>query len=34
MEKYPWDQCIEDQMKEYGDKETAEKVCASIKNKS
>ena len=34
MEKYPWDQCIEDQMKEYGDRETAEKVCASIKNKS
>ena len=34
MEAYPWDECIRDQMKEYGDKETAEKVCASIKNKS
>ena len=34
LEKYPWDQCIKDQMKRYGDKETAEKVCASIKNKS
>ena len=34
MEKYPWDQCIEDQMKEYGDRETAEKVCASIKNRT
>tara|TARA_R110002020_G_scaffold164573_1_gene351369 strand:- start:9889 stop:10836 length:948 start_codon:yes stop_codon:yes gene_type:complete len=34
MEKYDWDQCIRDQMKEYGNKETAEKVCASIKNKT
>tara|TARA_Y100000593_G_C4308512_1_gene337074 strand:- start:638 stop:1594 length:957 start_codon:yes stop_codon:yes gene_type:complete len=34
LEKYAWDQCIKDQMKRYGDKETAEKVCASIKNKS
>ena len=34
MEAYPWDECIKDQMKEYGDKETAEKVCASMKNKS
>ena len=34
MEAYPWDQCIKDQMKEYGDKETAEKVCASIKNRT
>ena len=34
LEAYPWDQCIKDQMKEYGDKETAEKVCASIKNRT
>ncbi len=34
MEKYPWDECIKDQMKEYGDKETAEKVCAAIKNRT
>ena len=34
MEKYPWDECIKDQMKEYGDRETAEKVCASIKNRT
>jgi hypothetical protein len=34
MAKYPWDQCIRDQMKEYGNKETAEKVCASIKNRT
>jgi hypothetical protein len=33
-EKYPWDECIADQMKEYGDKETAEKVCGAIKYKS
>ena len=31
---YPWDECIADQMKEYGDKETAEKVCAAIKNRT
>ena len=34
LESYPWDDCIRDQMKEYGDKETAEKVCAAIKNRS
>lgn len=28
--KYPWDQCIKDQMAEYGDRETAEKVCGKI----
>lgn len=33
-EKYPWDECIEDQMEEYGDKETAEKVCGAIRAKS
>jgi len=34
MLKYSWDQCIADQMKEYGNKETAAKVCAAIKNKT
>mgnify|MGYP003131081420 FL=1 len=34
LAKYDWDQCIRDQMKEYGNKETAEKVCAAIKNKT
>lgn len=33
LESYPWDQCIIDQMKTYGNKETAEKVCGSIKAK-
>ena len=33
-EKYPWDECIKDQMKQYGDKETAEKVCGKIKAQS
>jgi len=33
-EKYPWDECIEDQMERYHDKETAEKVCGTIKAKS
>jgi hypothetical protein len=33
-EKYPWDKCIEDQLEEYGDKETAEKVCGAIRAKS
>lgn len=28
---YPWDQCMEDQMKQYGDEETAKKVCGAIK---
>ncbi len=28
---YPWDQCIEDQMKQYGDKSIAEAVCGKIK---
>lgn len=31
---YPWDQCIADQLKEYGDKKTAEEVCGSIKAKN
>jgi hypothetical protein len=28
---YPWEVCIEDQIKAYGDKATAEAVCGSIK---
>ena len=34
MIKYSWDDCMRDQMKEYGNKETAAKVCAAIKNKT
>lgn len=30
---YPWDECIADQMKQYGDKDIAEKVCGMIKSK-
>lgn len=33
-EKYPWNDCIKDQKKEYGSKNTAEKVCGSIKAKN
>tara|TARA_R110002153_G_scaffold1511_3_gene7762 strand:+ start:6039 stop:7145 length:1107 start_codon:yes stop_codon:yes gene_type:complete len=33
LEAYPWDDCIADQMATYGDKETAERVCGSIKSK-
>ena len=32
--KYSWDECMRDQMKEYGDKEVAAKVCATIKFKT
>lgn len=28
---YPWEQCIEDQTKAYGDEEIAKKVCGKIK---
>ena len=28
---YPWDQCMEDQMKQYGDEEIAKRVCGAIK---
>lgn len=28
---YPWEQCIADQIKQYGDEETAKKVCGAIK---
>ena len=31
MEKYPWEECIADQMERYGDEETAKKVCGAIK---
>lgn len=33
LESYAWDECIADQMKRYGNKETAEKICGSIKAK-
>lgn len=28
---YPWDQCVADQMKRYGSRDTAEKVCGAIR---
>ena len=31
---YKWDQCIRDMVKEYGNKETAAKVCSAIKNRT
>jgi len=34
MLKYSWDECMKDQMKQYGNRETAAKVCAAIKNKT
>jgi len=34
MLKYSWDDCMRDQMKQYGNKETAAKVCAAIKNRT
>tara|TARA_R110001592_G_scaffold191361_1_gene437549 strand:- start:344 stop:1120 length:777 start_codon:yes stop_codon:yes gene_type:complete len=34
LASYPWEQCISDMVSEYGDKETAEKVCAAIKNRT
>ena len=34
MLKYSWDDCMRDQMKEYGNKETAAKVCAANKNRT
>ena len=33
MLKYSWDECMRDQMKQYNNKETAAKVCATIKFK-
>lgn len=29
--EYPWDECMDDQMKQYGDEEIAKKVCGAIK---
>lgn len=34
LAKYPWDQCIRDMVKEYGNKETAAKVCSAIKKRT
>ena len=34
MLKYSWDDCMRDQIKQYGNKETAAKVCAAIKNRT
>ena len=34
MAKYPWDACIKDMTEEYGNRETAAKVCAAIKNRT
>jgi hypothetical protein len=31
---YPWDKCIADQTKAYGDKATAEAVCGKIKSEN
>ena len=31
MEKYPWEECIADQVEKYGDEEIAKKVCGAIK---
>ncbi|MDG6937778.1 MAG: hypothetical protein JRN42_04465, partial [Nitrososphaerota archaeon] len=33
-EKYPWDQCIQDQLDAGHDQESAEKICGSIKAKN
>jgi len=34
LEKYPWEQCIKDMVKQYGNKEVAAKVCSAIKNRA
>ena len=34
LASYPWEQCIRDMVKEYGNKETAAKVCSAIKNRT
>ncbi len=31
---FPWEQCLSKMMDKYGDKDTAQKVCAAIKNRS
>jgi len=33
LEAYPWEECIAEQMAEYGSRETAEKICGAIKAK-
>ena len=33
LKDYPWDQCIKDQMKRYGSREAAERVCGYIRSK-
>lgn len=33
LEDYPWDECIADQTKRYGDAETAKNICGWIKAK-
>jgi hypothetical protein len=33
-ESYPWDDCMKDQMEQYGDEEIAAKVCGKIKAQS
>ena len=30
---YPWDECIDDQMKRYENEETAKNICGYIKSK-
>ena len=34
MLKYSWNDCMKDQIKQYGNKEIASKVCSAIKNKT
>jgi hypothetical protein len=34
FEPYPWDKCMADMTARYGNKETAAKVCAAIKNRT
>ena len=33
LAEYPWDQCIDDQMKKYENKEIAQNICGYIKSK-
>ena len=34
LAKYRWEECIRDMVKQYGNKETAAKVCSAIKNRT
>jgi len=34
MLKYSWNDCMRDMKREYGNEETAAKVCSAIKNKT